>query len=366
MSRTRLKLNNDINEGEYQFLSGIDTLYFFININDKKLYQKVYTNVNQDNDYLSSNLIGYLCKTNFSNGVLGHKFIIYKDNLPVCHFILKNPDTQENIPNLFIQLIGNGIYSMGIIECVTYTLDILNSLFGTSTNLQDTILSRVDINCFINGFDFSKVDKYCFHNPYLRYHSHIIGNDRTETLYLGSRSSDISFKIYNKKLELTKTESVSNSIKIAYLKQNGFDFDKDIWNAEFSLKSNFLKQCSISNIASLLVNFNYLYRYVFDLMYFFGLDSLKYRKYKENSNLCRLENHPIWDMVINQYQETYILYVGNVDGLDSSLKMGSIERVIPKAKDVSLEYYIMQTKKLKAKALGYGISSSEFDYLVNM
>ncbi|OCR84551.1 hypothetical protein CFT13S00388_09905, partial [Campylobacter fetus subsp. testudinum] len=94
-----------------------------------------------------------------------------------------------------------------------------------------------------------------------------------ETLYLGSRNGKFNFKIYDKRLELFKTlNSVGSKLKISFLQSKGFDFSSEIWNAEFSLKREFLKEFKTFNAFDLLNNFYSIYKYLFSKLRFLGFD----------------------------------------------------------------------------------------------
>lgn len=294
----------------YSLLPGIDSLYFFISC-ETELYHNFYKLVDSgDYQKFENYSLSYVCKTSSKqNGVIGHKFELSSpDGVKLCSVIFKNPEQQKHIHNVYIQLYGEAIYSYGIKSTIGKILDILKSAFGLTANFMTMYPSRVDINCFIGGYDFSKCKPECFSGRFYvseeccKGHEIFEINSRLglETLYLGSRSSVLYFKIYNKKLEIEKSlDTLSSQVKKEYLLQNGFDFEKPIWNAEFTLKRDYLLQCGVRTLTSLFSFYRGLFGNTFSNLSFYGDDVAKIRRYKESRNLSRLKEHPLWLDIMN-------------------------------------------------------------------
>lgn len=290
-------------------LGGVDSYYFFIDTSylNEQLYHFKYERYIKNNELdCNAEFLGYSGK---KSGFVGSWFRVdyINDNfiLPVFKIGFKDPTKQKNINNIYIQLLGSGIYFFGFVGVLDYVRCWLIDFLAVDVSLKDFINSRVDVNCFIGGFDFSTVTNYMFHSTFLRcdtVKTFTGANERLETLYLGSRSAKYSFKIYDKKKELLKhsdTLDMSIAIKLNFLIENGFKISNEIWNAEFSLKREFLKEFKTYNADDLLKNYYTIYNYCFSKLRFLGYDVEKIKRYKSSNSLNKYKTFPLWQEVQN-------------------------------------------------------------------
>lgn len=285
-------------------LGGIDSYYFFIdtsNLNEELYHFKYERYIKLEVLDDNSVFLGYSGK---KSGFVGAWFRVdYKRDdfvLPVFKIGFKDPTKQKNINNIYIQLLGAGIYFFGFTGVLEYVRSWLIDFLACDISFRDFINSRVDVNCFIGGYDFSSINGEMFHSALLRcdtVKTYSGNKGRLETLYLGSRSGKHSFKIYDKKKELLNNSDnidMSAVIKLKFLADNGFKVDDEIWNAEFSLKREFLKEFKTYNANDLLKNYYAIYTYCFSKLRFLGYDVKKIERYKKGNNLDKFKTFPVW------------------------------------------------------------------------
>jgi len=194
-------------------IGGIDTLYYFADISGDN-YTKIYNEmILKEKFFEDFEFLGYSGK---NTGFVGSwfKYSIPTNirangkllNLTLFRVGFKNPDKQKNVKNVYIQLYAEGIYYYGLEDLLQF----IDELF-TSYGLVAKEYSN---------YDFSNIQKEMFKVPSRS--TEIITNedediqikedgkvkvyytDKLETIYFGSRSSDINLKIYDKAKELKK------------------------------------------------------------------------------------------------------------------------------------------------------------------
>lgn len=325
------------NKAKAIVLGGVDSLYYFCKC-DIELYHNFYDSIEIDSDFICDyDGIRFLTNTTKYDGVIGLKYEYSIDECKIAAITFKSPYKQRNLHNVYIQLYAESIYYNGLKASIDLVSDLLYNLFGLTLTYSEMYPSRIDINCFVGGVDFSKISPECFsgsyHRTFTKENIHAITNNRQlETLYLGSRTSKISFKIYDKLLELRKNiDKYSTAVKLAYLSDNGFgiNFKTDyIWNAEFTLKREYLVECSIYTLDTFFKAFKMLYWNCFSNLDFLGFDIKKIERFRKHNNLRRLDNDPIWQLMVDNK---------SFNPLSPDMAWGDmpVERVAPKAKGLS-------------------------------
>jgi len=315
-------------------IGGIDTLYFFADISGDN-YTKIYNElILKEQFYENFEFLGYSGK---NTGFVGSWFVYkQKSNIQVNGKYLdvklfrigfKDPEKQKNVKNVYIQLYADGIYYMGL-ENLLQFIDELFIKYKFKVN--EYYVSRADINAFVN-YDFSDIKKEMFKVPSrsveyieneeievkLDTKTKTYVTDKLETLYFGSRSSDINLKIYNKKKELLGNGvSHTNSkffIMVKYLKENGIDFfNSDVWNVEFSLKRKALLSYGINTLSDLFQKAGSVFNDLMSKYRFLGYDVGKIEKYRKSRNLSRLPSHSVWSLIDNAYNRYKVVPVKRV------------------------------------------------------
>ncbi len=304
-------------------LGGIDSLYFFVDVNNSKLYQDLWQKASKDNNLEGFSFLGMSSK---KTGFVGAWFKRCNDDkVPLYRIGFKDGSKQKNVNNIFVELYASGIYSFpngidGVKKLLSIVQnDISTLLMGEYIDFDNFIVSRCDYNLFIGGYDFSSVRSDMFKARVKKRNTiyssvqdskdyEFMSSGAVETLYLGSKRSDIVFKLYNKKLELSKEINKSNFIKESYLKFYGvFDF-KDVWNLEFSLKRKALKQYGINTVFEALDSADSIFRDLMCKYVFLGFDLKRIMKYKNSDNVKKLKVHPVWNLFASSYSFSNSLF----------------------------------------------------------
>lgn len=314
-------------------VGGIDTLYFFADVAGEN-YNKIYYELIVNEKFFEGfEFIGYSGK---NTGFVGSWFV-YKEKsdikvngkfLDVSLFRVgfKNPDKQKNVKNVYIQLYAEGIYYLGLENLLQYIDELFRS-YGLE--VSEYYVSRADINAFVN-YDFSDIKKEMFKVPSRSVE--IIENEeveikidtktktfvtnKLETLYFGSRKSDINLKIYNKKKELMPNGMPNNTkffVMLKYFETNGIDLlNGSVWNVEFSLKRKGLLSYGINTISDLLLKAGNVFKDLMSKYVFLGYDVNKIENYRKSKNLSKLLPHIIWTFISNSYDSYSVVPVKRV------------------------------------------------------
>ena len=198
----------------------------------------------------------------------------------------------------------------------------LSTLLGYEVTNDNLFPSRVDLNAFVDGFDFGAISKemfrHCFKRPteisdtvnYINQDDlqYAIDNDlksfefssrsSIETLYLGDRSSPLYFKIYDKKKELLNSpHALSAMVKRNFLDSQGFKSDH-VWNAEFTIKRAVLLQYGVETLTHLLISAGSIFKDLMSRNAFLGFDLENISKNRLNKNISKLPLHPIWEKLL--------------------------------------------------------------------
>lgn len=348
-----IKERGNSEEESVTVLGGIDTLYYFITKNDAQLYQNTWDKAKVGEELKFLNFLGF---SGQNTGFVGSWYEC-KDNQGQRLFRVgfKDPNKQQQLPNIQVQLEGYSIYRYTLLDTIANASEVLYDLIGSVTGLEDYQVSRADLNAFVAGYDFASVTSSCFRTrsknvmtisdtgTYIDQKSHVYQKDNTlQTLYLGSKKSGLVFKIYDKRLELMEQiekGSVSASVKLAYLTCNGLTSDH-LWNVEFTLKRNVLKEYKINTVQDLINASNSLFKDLMKKTVFLGEDWQKYNELREQNNLHRLPAAPVWQKITDDYN-----YSGDME----------VKRVYEKSKGMTAKWILDQVKSLKRKAFGFDI-----------
>jgi hypothetical protein len=309
-------------------VGGIDTLYFFADISGDN-YNKIYNDLILNERFFDGfKFLGYSGKNSgfvgswFKYSIpAGFKLNGKSVNIDLFRVGFKNPDKQKNVKNVYFQLYAEGIYYYGLEDLLQY-IDELFTSFGLSPN--GYYVSRADINMFV-AYDFSDVKKEMFKVPsrivkitenqdiVMRSDTKVhtfTAIDRLETIYFGSKKSDLHFKMYDKFKEL-KADSVKFVVLDTYLKNNGFPSGVSdlLWNIEFSLKRNALLSYGIDTISDLLLKAGSVFKDLMSKYVFLGYDVDKIERFRKSRHLNRLSPFYLWEYFINSYDRFSVVPV---------------------------------------------------------
>ena len=307
-------------------VGGIDTLYYFADISNEN-YSKIYQDMILKEKFFDGfEFLGYSGK---NTGFVGSwfKYSVPTNikvngkivNVDLFRVGFKNPDKQKNVKNVYIQLYAEGIYYYGLEDLLQFIDELFISYGLTPSGYY---VSRADINIFTD-YDFSNIQKEMFKVPsrsveiitdeYLVKEdgkANVFFTDKLETIYLGSRSSDIYLKIYDKFRELSKNDTLGKKFLLmySYLKENGLD-NTTLWNVEFSLNRKGLLSYGVDTLDDLLQKAGSIFKDLMTKYVFLGYDVEKIENYRKTKHLSRLSPHWVWDYLRNSYNRFDVIPV---------------------------------------------------------
>ena len=306
---------------ECTILGGIDTLYFFVDTNfslaSTKLYQNIWDSVN--NHTFEQDCYKFLNFSGKKNGFVGAWYdYTNSQKHPLFKVGFKDPTKQKQVNNIYVQLLGTGIYSLGFSNLMEEVKKQLSLLLGTPISNDNLFPSRVDLNVFVNNFDFSKLEYDMFRTNFpkpdiRRYnqewigvdfnYSHIIGKmNALETMYLGVPSAPLRLRIYDKRLELSvHSNKLQSLLKKSFLDSNGMT-SEHLWQIEFQIRREILKAFEVNTMSDLLVKADSIFKYLMQKNAFLGFCVDNIDKFRTTKNLHRLPISPIWQYIIDNYK----------------------------------------------------------------
>ena len=294
-------------------VSGIDALYYFAQsgafydqfydsivekIEDKKAYFNSLNYAYADNDIIIQ--INTIDVTYSGMGRDGFHWF----NHDFFRAGFKDPEKALNIHNIRIQLNAVGIYTLGIKSLVEY----INTVFLKEITNKHYPITRIDLNMFVQH-DFKYLRKEMILSK-KKNHSANIGERSSgyelETYYVGKKP--FLLRIYNKHKELQTASTIKRELMHNYFGVNGLDLEKPIFNVEFELHREFLKQYGIDTIEDVLERSEMLFRQSCDLIRLIDVESIT-EKELNSPNRRRADTLPIWEHIKDSYQTKEFLQI---------------------------------------------------------
>lgn len=360
---------------ECQVLGGIDTLYCFLDcvgLASKELYQNLWDAVNKGSFQRENyHFLGFSGK---KNGFIGGWYsYVGREGIPLFKVGFKDPLKQQQVKNIFIQFYASGIYSLGFHGLLNFVKAEFTHLLSFDVTNDYLILSRVDLNAFVDGYDFSKISADMFRHSFKR--SEVIQKEcldlsedfqdsfeyssrrGIQTLYLGNHHvSPLYMKIYDKLAELNKKHGdISSMVKRYFLQSKGLKSDH-VWNVEFTIKKEVLNQYGINTITHLLLMADSVFRDLMQRNSFLGYDLDTIQSYRNGKNISKLNPHPIWQKILDNYR--FCNYDIDVQRVYKEFKQGSrdwasqnIIRTIRKQKEINNPYLFKEIEYLFHEAM---------------
>lgn len=359
---------------ECTILGGIDTLYCFLDcvgLASKELYQTLWNSVN-DGSFVREHYhhLGFSGK---KHGFIGAWYsYVGRDCIPLFRVGFKDPTKQKQVKNIFIQFEASGIYSLGFHGLLNFVKAEFSHLLNFDVTNDDLLTSRVDLNAFIDGYDFSTLDADMFRHSFkgtqtikdeclddisydvesFEYRS----RRGIETLYLGSRSSPLYMKIYDKFKEMnSKNSDISTMVKRYFLLSNDLK-SEHLWNLEFTIKKEVLSQYGVLTVSHLLLLADSIFRDLMSRTVFLGYDLDKISSFRNSKNISKLPPHEIWTKISDNYK--FCNYDVDVQRVYKEYKKGSrrwssdtIIREIRKQKDLGNNYSLPEIIALFQEAM---------------
>lgn len=285
-------------------IHGIDTLYYYCETNQDydnlfldildQLEDKKGTFEKRDIEYQNSDINITIKETPLNFLGKSEGFYWFRDINEFFKIGFKDYKMQRSMNDIRVQLQGIGIYTVGI----SSLMDLINNELLKEYITGYNPVTRADLNTFVQ-YDFSFVTKEMFSTRKRKYSSFSeIGNSTTtQTIYVGKEP--FKLRLYNKKQELKK--SSKRDLMYEYFLNKGFDMEDDIFNVEFELKREHLKQYNIYTVEELLKNAVKLFQNAMDDIRLIDLTNITENDIKNNSK-SRANTLSVWRQIKESYE----------------------------------------------------------------
>jgi len=293
-----------------KYICGIDTLYYFCETlkNYDDLFLDIIDQIEEKKGQFEKKEIE--CVDKDIHISINHITLDYLSKSEGFHWFsdineffkigFKDPLTNRGLHDIRVQLLGNGIYTIGIKSIIEFVDTMLEGFIR-----QEHPITRMDLNCFIQ-YDFGFVDKRMFVSRKRKYSS--IGDigtaNNTQTLYVGK--PPFKLRVYDKSLELR--QSKKQELMREYFKLHDFDMDQPIFNVEFEMHRTHLRSYEITTIEEAFEKATPLFKEAMDDIRLIDLGSISQSDI-ENNNKNRAVTLPIWDFVKQIYTINEFLQV---------------------------------------------------------
>lgn len=286
-----------------KMIHGIDTLYYYCETNQNydDLYLEILDQIEdkkgtfekRDIEYQNSDINISINETPLNYLGKAEGFYWFKDINEFFKIGFKDTKKQRGMNDIRVQLQGIGIYTIGVKSLIDFINNELLKDYVTGYNP----ITRADLNCFIQ-YDFSFISKEMFSTRKQKYStiSEIGSSTTTQTIYVGK--DPFKLRLYNKKEELKR--SSKKDLMYEYFANNGFDIEDHIFNIEFEMKREHLKQFKILTVDDLLENAVKLFQRAMDDIRLIDISNITDNDIKNNSK-SRAETLPIWEHIKSSY-----------------------------------------------------------------
>ncbi|WP_281951297.1 hypothetical protein [Nitrosophilus kaiyonis] len=322
-------------------ISGIDTLYYFLETN--KRYDDLYLNIldqiettkdNFENNYIKiKNKDIIIALKDLTLEFLGNAegFIWLQDTNRFFKIGFKDPYTNKNLHNIRVQLLTDGIYTIGIKSLLTLIDNILQDFI----NGYKTV-TRADLNIFIQ-YDMSFVNKDMFVTRKQKstlIYKELYNSKRLETIYIGKKP--FMLRIYDKKIEMLNSNK--SILMQEFFLNNAFSLEESIFNIEFEMHRQYLKNYNIDTIEDLLKNAESLFKKAMDEIRLVLPETIK------EKNRYRAKTDPLWLHIKNSYEIKEFMQIQT-----------PLERIKSKSYLFNEEMFIHEHIRLARKANAHNI-----------
>jgi len=355
----------DTHVGKIYYASGIDALYYFAQsgafydrlyqniidqIEDKKAYFKTLNYQHADNDIIVNiNGIDVVYSGMGRDGFHWFSHDFFRAGF-------KDPEKATNIHNIRIQLNAIGIYTLGLKSLIEY----VNKKFLGGYTMNVFPITRIDLNMFIQH-DFSYLRKEMILSK-KQNHSAVIGERSSayelETYYVGTKP--FMLRIYNKYKELQSASAIKREIMNNHFAIHGMDLEKPIFNVEFEMHREYLKQYGIDTIEDALKRARVLFKNACDQIRLIDPESIS-EKALNSSNRKRADTLPVWNHIKYHYDITEFMQIDtplekiekisfrySLQDAEKSIKK-VITRLLVHKNDPTLLFFLDVLQKAKAE-----------------
>lgn len=245
------------------YIKNIDTICILVDIqsyenNTRKLIEylekeKNMAKLSDKTNYKHMITIGEMNFQIFSNGTKGYSYILHNDGyqINVAQFRSK---IQSFYP-IQVRISSEFLWSKGIIKAWA---DIYNWLENNFGKIIDTKVYRIDLCLHTSDTDFVSDFEQVYKGKFKKFITNYNGLNINSICFGTRKGKNIYCRIYNKTLEIKETKSKYWFFDI--WKENNLNIE-NVWNLEFELKSEFLRELQLSTIEEVCSSLPNLWRY---------------------------------------------------------------------------------------------------------
>lgn len=347
------------------YASGIDALYYFAQSGAfyDRLYEDIINQIEDKKAYFKS--LNYQYADNDITVTINGIDVVYSGmgrdgfhwfNHDFFRSGFKDPEKATNIHNIRIQLNAVGIYTLGLKSLIEY----VNRKFLGDYTMKVFPITRIDLNMFIQH-DFSYLRKEMILSK-KQNHSANIGERSNayelETYYVGKKP--FLLRIYNKHKELQSASAIKREIMHNHFAIHGMDLEQPIFNVEFEMHREYLKQYGIDTIDDALKRATVLFKNACDQIRLIDPNSIS-EKALNSSNRKRADTLPVWNHIKYHYDITEFMQIDtplekierisfrySLQDAEKSIKK-VITRLLVHKNDPTLLFFLDVLQKAKAE-----------------
>ena len=268
----REKNNEDTEIARPRTLSGIDALYFHIEVPYED-YSEFYNKIILTQKLFDSELFtlqGHhqagtkqytycsVTSTKMERNERSESSVSDCKERQLASIGFKNLNRRDNLPSIFVRMNTIALSILGYKDAYNELLDVI---IGLGIPILSTHVNRLDLNTYVFGHDFSYLRHKLFSTKMRKSQETVgtdsfYGNDKLQTFYLGSRnSSGIFMRIYNKREEIQAKYNEGGRLKLGiiankYYEKYGEKLEdiSNLWQVEFEVKREELKRYGIDSV----------------------------------------------------------------------------------------------------------------------
>ncbi len=189
----------------------------------------------------------------FSNGIKGYSYVLHNDGYQIN--IAQYRAKLSSFFPIQVRISSEFLWSKGIVQS---WLEICNWLERNFGKITTTKVYRVDLCLHTSDVDFISGYEEVYKGRFKKYSTTFNGNTINSICFGTRKGKNIYCRIYNKTLEISETKSKAWFTPI--WEDNHLDIH-NVWNLEFELKSEFLRELQINTIEDVCSSLPNLWRY---------------------------------------------------------------------------------------------------------
>ena len=247
------------------YISNIDTVCILVDVQDyessnanllsylleEKEKAKMYTINNSSYKHLIN-----INNMNFQisiNGTKGYTYILQNNGYQIN--VAQFKSKLENFMPIQIRISSEYLWSYGISNAWGIIYNWITETFG---NIITEKVFRLDLCCHVSDIDFITNNETSYKGDFKKRQIFYTGNNINSITFGSRKSKNIYCRIYNKSLEIQEMKHKTWFYEI--WKNNSMNIN-NVWNVEFEIKSDFLREFNISTINEVIEHLQDLWQY---------------------------------------------------------------------------------------------------------